>query len=404
MLARDIRQKLTQLRASSESISSEDKEWLCDLVEQTLPKPIANGKECSSCKFKMHNRKKECPNCLTKQYDQKPYVFKKNAAAAAPAAAPAPAAPAAPAPAPAAAPAPAPAAAAATAAAFLASAPVVAAAVAASAETPVVSTTFESLMTSNTNKLLCLGAGTQGLFKDDQAYILNTVQAVQQCLGTDTFLDRLAERYDELAEQQNITADIAVVTLNIFWEFDSQYAFHGSLATNDIPEPNETDKYVGDCLSFIDERFAADKPVDIVFLGVGLSDANGKGFPHFLARIPETYTVERVIVVDILPSLSAHRKTWLNNYCKIDGDSVEYISQSVEDWLQPWKASNSDLDDFSTGPTVANITELLRSQQCADAHCTHDTRVREFIDKLCVMNDVQLSGASARVRKKPRRD
>lgn len=251
--------------------------------------------------------------------------------------------------------------------------------------------TFVSLVVSNGvqlevacgNLLLILGNGTQGFFKND-SYVLEG--HMEERFGTDAYLNDVAGRID---------SRFAVVTLNISWPFAHQFAFHGTMAHNTITEPSKVDERIGDALKHLGEAFDSDSAVHIVFLGVGLTDANGFGLTQFLSAVQDEYGISRITVVDI-KAMTTHRTKWLQSAFETAVE-VEHVGQTVESWLASARLRDS-MTDY-TGPTFAQMSKMLRSKKCAEAMVTSDGRVVDFISKLHRKNGVQ---ASCRAKRKTR--
>lgn len=247
-------------------------------------------------------------------------------------------------------------------------------------------TTFASFFTNGRvpdaapNVMLVLGNGTQGFFANNRdSYVL--YGNMEKHFGTDAFLNDFASLIQQGAT--SAAAKFAIVTLNISWAFDHQFAFHGSLANANIPETEETDRYVDAALDYVSRTFDPARPVHIVFIGVGLTDKNGKGLCVFIGKVRSMYAggVSRVTVIDPSP-MTVSRTVWLNTKCGFDGKvPIEHVAQTAEAWVAPLKAGYA-----YSGPTYEDMKTLLESEAVARAFRTNDGRVRDFIDTLVRVN------------------
>lgn len=238
----------------------------------------------------------------------------------------------------------------------------------------------DQLEVASGNLLLIPGNGSQGFFKND-SYVLR--EHMEERFGTDAYLNDVAGRLD---------SRFAVVTLNISWPFPHQFAFHGTVAHNTIPEPSKVDEHIGEALNHLKEAFDSDSPVHVVFLGVGLTGANGFGLQSFLGGVQDEYGISRITVVDPKP-MTARRTTWLQSAFEPPVE-VEHVGQTVESWLASARSRDS-MTDY-TGPTFAQMSKMLTSKKCAEAMVTSDGRVVDFIAKLHRKNGLQAAARSKR--------
>ena len=239
------------------------------------------------------------------------------------------------------------------------------------------------------NVLMVLGNGTQGFFfNDDRNFILR--DRMEKHFGVDAFIDDLArECHDKFS----------VITLNISWAFENQFPFHGSLANANIPDTNMTNQNVSAALVHVTQTFDATQPVHVVFLGVGLTDRNGKGICEFLKQIRAMYGLSRVTVVDPAP-LTSSRTKWLNDNCGLDRQvQILHIGKRADEWLAPLAAGIA-----YSGPTFEQMRQVLESPAINSVMVTNDTRVIEFVRKLISQNGLSFDTSTRVKRQKKSQD
>jgi len=226
------------------------------------------------------------------------------------------------------------------------------------------------------NILVLLGAGTQGFFSRS-SFTLTSDEDVQVHFVNDALLNMLARRLQR--DAQNKPSRFAVVTLNVLWEFSHQFPFHGTIARNSIPEPDNTKLHLSGARDYIREYFVPDTPTHIVFVGIGMTGRNGKGFPQFLNHVYGG-GVQSVTIVDPCDTITSSRHTWLAKKCGMDLSTfpIHHVQKTAQQWLAPLRDMMPSFRTY-TGPTQARFFSMLESSACARAHRTHDKVVRNLI-------------------------
>ena len=103
----------------------------------------------------------------------------------------------------------------------------------------------------------------------------------------------------------------SAVTLNVTVQSEHVESFHGSLLDASVPETHETFANLDRALARLETEAAGATALHLVFLGVGFTAANGKGFKEYLRQVGGRYRCS-VSVVDITPELSRKRRAWLH--------------------------------------------------------------------------------------------
>jgi len=233
------------------------------------------------------------------------------------------------------------------------------------------------------NVLVLLGAGTQGFF-DQASCLLNGEDDVQAHFANDALLNTLAQRLEH--DAGNARSRFAVVTLNVLWEFSHQFPFHGTIGRNTVPEPNNTQLHLSGARDYIREYFVPDTPTHIVFVGIGMTWRNGKGFPEFLNHVYRG-GVQSVTIVDPCDTITSSRHTWLAKKCGMDLSTfpIHHVQKTAQEWLAPLRDMAPAFRAYA-GPTQALFFAMLQSSDCARAHRTRDNVVRDLITCFIRMN------------------
>ena len=236
------------------------------------------------------------------------------------------------------------------------------------------------------NVLVLLGAGTQGFFGQANC-LLTSDEDVQAHFANDALLNTLAQRLEH--DAGNARSRFAVVTLNVLWEFSHQFPFHGTIARNTVPEPNNTQRHLSIAKQYIEKYFVSKVDTHIVFVGIGMTWRNGKGFPDFLNHVYNG-GVQSVTIVDPCDTITntSSRRTWLSKECGMDLSTfpIHHVQKTAQEWLAPLRDWVPAFRAY-TGPTQALFFAMLQSSPCARAHRTRDNVVRDLITWFIGMNE-----------------
>ena len=214
------------------------------------------------------------------------------------------------------------------------------------------------------NVLLVLGAGTQGFFKKQLCRIRDRAKQMHH-FGNDALVADLAGALERNASVNGMPVRFAVVTLNITWDFPHQFSFHGTLAGNDIPQRNNTHRHTEAACDFVGSRFQEDMNIHLVFVGVGMTQRNGNGFPAFIKGLQTHMRINDVTVVDPFATNWNRRIKWLRSEtkCAIPSSTrISHVQKGASDWLEQLKLLPG-LNVYR-GPARTEFFNVIQSKAC----------------------------------------
>ena len=150
------------------------------------------------------------------------------------------------------------------------------------------------------------------------------------------------------------------LTLNIIISarFCSAVQVHGSIVDDSVPNRDNTERNVDHAVSVARNRLAPSGTVsEVVFLGVSLTNRNGRGLPRILELLVNSET--RYIVVDTDPK--QRQRLWLrNNIVGLQETHVELVKKDAYGHLL--ETSGMSQGELEAGmPSVAELNDTFEA-------------------------------------------